>query len=144
MDYQKLIEYRMELNPFAKLLGIRIEDASEGYCKGSLEITKDFTNPIGSVHGGVLYTLADVMSGTAAATTGYTWTTTSGEYHYLRAGLNTEKIYAEARVIKAGKKLAVFDVEVTDQSDAVLGRGTFTFYNLGKEIDLDAVSKKKK
>ena len=44
---------------FIELIGIRIVELDEGYCKGELEVTDQHMNPLGTVHGGCLYTLAD-------------------------------------------------------------------------------------
>ena len=46
---------------FIELIGIRIVELDEGYCKGELEVTDQHMNPLGTVHGGCLYTLADTV-----------------------------------------------------------------------------------
>lgn len=69
-DFSKLMAYRKEVNAFAKLLHIEAMELREGYAKAVMPIGEELRNPQGAVHGGVLYTLADVAGGSAAASHG--------------------------------------------------------------------------
>ena len=91
MDYEKLKSFRNINNNFAKLLGIELTELSNGYAKAEMKVTKELLNPIGSIHGGCLYTIADIAGGAAASSYGIHVTTIDGNFHYLRAGLNTKK-----------------------------------------------------
>ncbi len=42
-----------------KLLGIEVYDLTEGHAKGKLTISREHINVFGTVHGGMLFTLAD-------------------------------------------------------------------------------------
>ena len=52
--------------------------------------------------------------------------------NYLLPGVNTEYIYCEAKVVRQGMHLAVYDVEITDESGKVCQTGTFTIYVLSE------------
>ena len=67
MDYEKLKSFRNINNNFAKLLGIELTELSNGYAKAEMKVTKELLNPIGSIHGGCLYTIADIAGGAAAS-----------------------------------------------------------------------------
>lgn len=134
MDYNKLIEMRDRENPFSVFLGIKTTKIEEGYAEVELDLRPEFMNPTNVVHGGCLYTLGDVVSGAAAASFGTKAVTVSGEYHYLAAAKDTTKIKAVARCIKQGKTLLVFDVMLTDSKYTLVGKGTFTYYRLLKEV----------
>jgi acyl-CoA thioesterase len=43
---------------------------------------------------------------------------------------------AEAREVKTGRTICVFEVQITDQNGTLLGNGAFTFYKLDQEIQL--------
>ena len=135
MDYEKIIKYRNDNNAFAKLIGLKITKLSEGYAETELEVTPELKNPINSVHGGVLFTVADVTGGGAAASHGRQATTIDGSFHYLRPGLNTTKLIGKAREMKAGKNILVYDISVEDQDGIVLAEGIFSFMALDKPID---------
>ena len=67
---QALIRFNKD-NIYVQNLKIELVDMSLGYVKGKMMVTEDVLNPYGSVHGGCLYSLADIVSGIAACTYGY-------------------------------------------------------------------------
>ena len=123
IDYQKIMETRNASNAFANLIGLKITEISDGHCTCEMDITDDMKNPIQSVHGGVLFTIADVTGGGAAASHGFDITTVDSSFHYLRPGIGTTKLTATARELKAGRNLLVYDVSVADQNNTVLAKG---------------------
>lgn len=136
MDYEKLMQYRNENNPYAQYNGIQLTAMSRGTATAEMTITENMTNPFHIVHGGCLYTIADVAGGAAASSHGCKSTTVDSSFHYLRAGHDTKKLIATAREIKAGKTLLVYDVTVRDQDDILLAEGIFTLMSLGELPEL--------
>lgn len=134
MDYEKLLKYRMEHNQFARMLGVQLTEITLGGAKGMVEIRPEHMNPIGSVHGGCLFTLTDVVGAAAASSYGEQITTMDCNIHYLKAGLNSSSIHAQAKVLKHGRKVTVVEVSVTDQDGALLTTALLTFMSLGKPI----------
>ena len=61
MDFEKLKELRNV--GFNREVGIVTAAISEGYARVEVEIGPQHVNPIGSVHGGVLFTIADTTAG---------------------------------------------------------------------------------
>lgn len=136
MDYQKLLEWRNHYNDFSSLLDMEVTEISQGCAKAEIPVSAKHMNPIGSVHGGCLFTLMDVVGGAAAFSHGFYVTTVDASIHYLRAGLNTTRLIASARELKYGKNILVYNVSVTDQDGKVLCEGIFTYMSLGKKIEL--------
>lgn len=130
MDYEKFIEYRNSTNPFARYVGVKVTKVAEGYAEGEVTIRPELLNPVGYVHGGCLYTMADVVTGAASAALGTDAVTVSGEYHYLAAAKDTKKVSVVSKCIKKGKTLLTFDVEVFDDKKKLIGKGIFTSYRL--------------
>lgn len=91
MDYEKLRELRNKQNRFGDLAGVRIVEIREGYARTELEVKPEFLNPIGSVHGGCLFTMADITGGSAAVSHGEQVTTADADIRYLRPGINVKK-----------------------------------------------------
>ena len=58
---EKLIGEIKRSDKFIELIGIKIIEADEGYCKAELEVDDRHLNPLGTVHGGCLYTLVIVL-----------------------------------------------------------------------------------
>ena len=137
MDYEKLRKKRIDDNQFAKYVGIDLIEISFGYAKAELLVdTAKHINPQNSVHGGCIYTLADVAAGAAASSYGYYSVTVSSDIHYLLAVLEPTRLLAEAHVIKHGKTLSVFEVVIYAQPDKILTKGTFTYYHSKVEIEI--------
>jgi acyl-CoA thioesterase len=129
IDIEKLMAERNHQNRFGNLLDIRILEYREGYAKGSMPVKPDFLNPLGTVHGGCLYSLADSVGGCACATFGKIAPTVSGDLHSLRPACGFDSLVAVATVVKHGRSLAVYEVTITDPSEEItLARGTFTYF----------------
>lgn len=128
MDYQKMIKFRNAGNPFAQKLGIRIDRIEPGYARTVKTVQADDMNPLELAHGGLCFSMADVACGSALASRGYHAITLNAEYHFLRSGKLGETLYAEAREIKCGKTVCLYDVQVHNQEDALLGSAAFTFF----------------
>ena len=62
--------------------------------------------------------------------------TLDANYHFMRSAGPGDTMIAEAREVKAGKTVCVYDIRITDQNGALLGTGTFTFYRLEKRVEL--------
>ncbi|MCC8081781.1 MAG: PaaI family thioesterase [Lachnospiraceae bacterium] len=128
MDFERLIEMRN--TGFAKEIGLRITQIREGYAKGELVLRPMHGNPIGSVHGGLIFTIADTVGGTAATSRGRFVTTVSGNMNYLRPAMNCEKLIGESVEIKIGKNMCVYDVVITNETGKEIAKATMTYYYL--------------
>lgn len=137
MDYKKLAEQRTRQNRFARQIGCTITEIREGYSRVEMPINENHLNTINSIHGGCLYTIADVAGGAAAVSYGEMATTINSSFQYLRAGINTTKLIAEATGIKHGKRIMVFNINVMDQDGTVLCSGTFSFMGIGQPVVIE-------
>lgn len=130
LNFQEIMEVRNQTNAFARSIGLGLTFLEEGHAVTEMEITENQLNPIGSVHGGCLYTAADVAAGGAAISFGDVVTTVDSSFRYLRPGLNTTRIKADAVAVKHGKRLTVIQVNVFNQNDTLLCIGTFSFMSV--------------
>ena len=135
IDFHKLVQYRNERNPFSVDAGVEIIEIKEGYAKAVLRVDERKVNPIGSVHGGCLFTLADTTAGSAATSHGVWMTTLDADIHFMRPALHQKKLYAEANEIKRGANISLYSVSITDEEGAERVRATFPFASLHKPIE---------
>lgn len=135
IDYAKILDYRNRTNAFSLLLHVETVELREGYARAVMPVSPQLRNPQGAVHGGVLYTIADIAGGNASASHGEWIATMCADFHYLRPALNVTSLTAEAREVKYGKRACVCNVEVKNQNGEPLACGTFTFSRLGKPIE---------
>lgn len=133
-DYDKIKEFRNTCTGFPRFMRVETTELREGYAKAVMPVRDEFLNPQGAVHGGVLHVLADEAASSAAISHGQWVATVCSDFHYLRPGLNTTALTAEAVEVKFGKRACVYNVKVTDQDGTELACGTFTVTMLGKNI----------
>ena len=123
------------LRGFTGYCGIVIDGVTDGVCRAHVDLQPQLLNPRGFVHGGLLCTLMDVAAGSAAILAHdppRMMVTQSAEVHYLRP-CSGGTLTAEARVLKAGRSVAVVSVEVKDEAEKLVSAGTFELFYLTEE-----------
>lgn len=136
MDYQKIVKYRNSRNPYIQRQGIRVEEIGPGRARVTKTVALEDVNPLGIPHGGVYFTMADTACGSAMASYGYKAVTMSASYNFFRSANTGDLLTAEAREVKHGQTVCVFDVHITGPGETLLGTGTFTFYQLPEKLDI--------
>lgn len=137
VTYEQLLEFRNREHKYGKYMHARTVEISDGYAKAIMEVLDEFTNPVGSVHGGAIFSLADMAAGAASSSRNTRTTTLNCTMNYLKAGLNVKNLISEARRIKSGKTIEVYETEVKDENGTLLATGTFTYFNLGGQLISD-------
>lgn len=127
MTYEELRNQINSADEYSSRLGLVVTELDENGAKTELPILKEYHNPFRTVHGGILFTVADVTGGVAAYSNGSPVCTVDCDLHYLNAGLGAKRLYASAQKLKIGKRLLVYDVFVYDEKDVLLCKGTFTY-----------------
>ena len=127
-DYMK---FRIENNHFAKHMGMELTEMKEGYALCRVRVQDFFYNPIRSVHGGVIFSLADMTAGSAAASYGIKVTTMDASFSFLAPAMASKELIGEATEIKHGRSVSVYDVTIKDEADRLIAKGTFSFFSLG-------------
>lgn len=124
------IKARVEAGGFAKHTGIEVLEAENGHAVGRIVLNEVHRNPIGSIHGGCIFTLVDTIAGTAFVTTGKSCTTLSSNIDFLSAAIKSRELIARATPTRIGNHIAVFEVSVTDDREVLIAKATVTFYVL--------------
>lgn len=109
--------------------GILITHAQPELVRGELTVSENSYNPHGIVHGGALATLADTAAGCCACSKGGSCVTANCSLEFLRPATG-KKIFCEAVPKKMGRSLSVIQVTLTNDENAVVATGTFTFFML--------------
>jgi len=120
-DYQKKI-------PFITLLKIRTETLGQGAALLSLPIEPQFTNSLGTVHGGVILSLLDVALCTAARTLhpdSVGVVTIDLSTSFIGAG-NGSRLVAEARVLKDARSMSFVEAEAKNEDGSLVAKAIAT------------------
>lgn len=123
-----------EKNAFAAYIGMELLEVEVGYAKGRIRLDKQHKNIYEGMHGGCAYALADTLAGIAAATYGSYVTTVNGTMNYLLPIKDTQYVHCEAKAVRQGGKIGVYDTVITNDAGETLGTASFTYYNLKKRI----------
>lgn len=123
-----LDQVRRQRVPVAELIGFSVTEAKDGRAVATLEATGKHTNPMGTLHGGILCGVADAATGTAFASTlaeGETFTTVELRINFFRPVWNA-KLSAEAKVIQRGKTLGFVECDIRDDQDKLIAKASST------------------
>lgn len=121
-------------NAYMQFLGIEFLVLKQGYAFAKMKFKKELANPYGTLHGGGLFSLADIVAGTAACMDGHYVTTVNGSLNFMLPAKGTEYVYCEAVQLRKGKHLTVFEVKLKNDESRLLDSGEFTFYVTEYEI----------
>jgi len=115
-------------NSFANYNRIALVELDDDWAVTELKVQKDSLNPMGIVHGGAFYTMADCAAGMAAATDGRNYVTLSGNLSFLHSAKEGALLQASARVRRRGRTVCFVDVEIKDQNQILLASGNYIFH----------------
>ena len=108
--------------------GIRCTCLEQGHVQAELDIRPEHQNPLGLVYGGVLYNLADLVSGVTFLTMGGYGPTISGDMQFINGVRETGgKIICDSRIMKYGHRISFAQADITDETGRLLARGNYSF-----------------
>jgi acyl-CoA thioesterase len=113
------IEAFFQKDKFAELTGIKLLDVSEGRAKAMLEITDNHLNSAGTVHGGVIFTLADFAFEVASNSYGTLAVAINAQISFFKA-VSAGVLYAEAKELSLHPKLASYTIDVTNETGELI------------------------
>ena len=135
-DEQKwaIIKMAVEQNmPANKIFGLEIQEIREGYAKVHVPLKEEFVGDFlnGLWHGGIIASIADSAAGIAASTimtdARDKLNTIDLRIDYL-SGAIKENLYAEAELLKVGKRIIKAYVKLYQKSKGTvaIARGAFS------------------
>ena len=122
------IRERVAASSFHASIGIIVEHVRDGSVDLRLEAGQDHANLQGTVHGGVLATLADTAAGLAvrsAIPPGSRHVSVNLDVQYL-APASMGTLLATGRVVRLGKRIAFAEADVTNTAGQVVARAQVT------------------
>jgi len=118
--------------PVAKLIGIMPVSAGDGECTMELEVEERHSNPMGTIHGGIVCDLADAAMGMAYFSSleeGESFTTLELKINFLRPFWQG-KLVANGRVVSSGKTVGLTECDVLDAEGRLIARASSTCMTL--------------
>ena len=126
-DAFKNYKKQFDSDAYHQTLGLTVVEQTPGYGKIVLKKTANTPGGIGgSVHGGVLAAMVDIVMLVAIFSETREGEVPAGTAElgitYLRQAQG-EHIYAEGRVIKRGRQLSLVEVDITDDAGRLCAKG---------------------
>jgi len=106
-------------DPYVKFLGINIDKVEEGYASCSVTITGDMFNFIGVVHGGLIFSVADVAFSAASNANHLPSYALDVSGSFLKTAKIGDVIVAEARLIHTTKRTGVYTMQVLNNNELI-------------------------
>lgn len=100
---------------YAALSGIELLEVSEGRAKARMRIKDHHLNGVDLVHGGAIFTLADLVFAAASNSYGTVAVAINAAIWFVKAA-REGTLFAEAREISRNPKLATYAIEVKDDA----------------------------
>ena len=137
-DILARVKARAETNLYWRYLGVSVVDAKPGWVRLRVPVRDDIKNAPGApVHGGVYSALVDMAVGGALGTLneasegGVGQTTLDLNVSYL-SGVREGEIFAEGRILRAGRTIAFGEVTISDGAGNALAVGRATYMIIAK------------
>jgi uncharacterized protein (TIGR00369 family) len=125
---EKWISGELPPPPIAQLIGFRPIAFNNGEVVLEFEAGEKHTNPMGTLHGGVLCDVADLAMGMAFASTledDESFTTLELKINFLRPVFK-EKLLAYGRVVKRGKAVGMVECDIKNATGSLVARVSST------------------
>lgn len=119
----------LESLPFAKLIGMRLEEMRRDEATISIDMRDDLRQPSGILHGGVTATLIDTAMAFAVRThlkDDERSATIDLTVHYLRPHV-AGRLFCTANVVRAGKRIFTVAADVQNEDGKLIATAVSTY-----------------
>jgi len=114
--------------PVARLIGFDLVAIEPGRVVVELEANEKHSNPMGTLHGGILCDIADAAMGLACASLlkeNESFTTLELKINFLKPVWNA-KLKAVGKIVKQGQTISMVECEITDEKNSLVAKATAT------------------
>jgi acyl-CoA thioesterase len=118
-------------SPFAVSAGIKVSEASAEGAVAVLELTKQHCNSQGTIHGGVIFTLADQAFGAAENAGARGFVAMEMHIRFLRPATPGQRLMATSHRLHQGRNTAFYEIEVRDEANRLIAFVTATGHAAG-------------
>lgn len=119
----------IENDKFANFLGLELLTVSVDCTKSRLQIDECHLNGLGTLHGAVIFSIADITFAAACNADNLTAIGIQAEIRYLERATGNN-ITGEASLISSSKRLSHYQVTVRDESNKTIAIFSATAYKL--------------
>lgn len=120
---------------YAALSGIEIVDVGEGFCSARMNIEDKHLNSVNIVHGGAIFTLADLAFAVASNSRGMVALAINAHISFLQA-VTGGTLTATATEVEEPGRLGSYDVVVADENGNKIAVFSGMVYRKNKKLPI--------
>ncbi len=132
----KVIDKMYNNDPFSLWLGIERLEEREGFCKLQMTIRKEMLNGFAIAHGGITYSLADSCLAFASNSHGRMSVSVETSISHTAQLKEGDVITAVAEEVSLTNKIAIYNINITNQENKTVALFKGTVYRSSKEWDV--------
>jgi acyl-CoA thioesterase len=117
---------KMEGEPIASFLKMKVLELSQGYAKVSMKMQSDYVNFNGVVFGSIIMAVADYAFSLAINSISMPSLASQFNIHILSPAAVGDELTAEGRVLRSGRRVGVTEMTVTNQKGKLIAKATGT------------------
>ena len=131
VEYLRMQRQGQSPSPAGNWLNGKLIEAEPGEITVEFEVTQALTNPVGTLHGGVLSLMADEVIGIATFSLNneYMYTSINLSVDFLSKALLGDIVTVKASVVRRGRNIINVECVIHNQKGKLIGKATS---NMGK------------
>lgn len=134
MSPRDTASYMLKQDFFSQWMGVEILKAEEKYCLIQMQIRKEMLNGLRTVHGGVIFAFADTALAFSSNNTNEASVALQCTINFCKAVKENDLLTAESTLIADTRKTGVYDIQVRNESGALVAAFRGTVYKIDKKV----------
>ncbi len=126
------LKAKADKEPVARFLGTELIELSTGYAKVTMEMKPEYINFNDVVFGGIIMSLADQAFAYATNSVFTPNVASQFNIHFVASASAGDRLTAECRVVKAGKRVCISEMTVTNQDGKLIAKASGTTIPLNR------------
>ena len=120
------LKSKEKTEPVASFLKTQLIDLSPGYARITMKLRPEHLNFNGLVFGGIIMSLADQAFAYGSNSLSLPSYASQFNIHFISAAKADDKLTAECRVVKSGRRVGLSEIEVKNQEGKLIAKATGT------------------
>ncbi len=134
MNPHSVVDKMIKDDLFSRWLGITVIDIKEGYSKISMTLRGEMINGLGTIHGGIAFSLADSAFAFACNNRNNLSVALDTSISFIKATRPGDTLTAEAKELHNGRSTGVYHITVTNQNSEPVAYFKGTCFRTGKPL----------
>lgn len=129
----EIFELMYQNDPFSKLLGMKLIEIKEGFCKLQMQVTGNMLNGFGIAHGGITYSLADSTLAFASNSRGIQSVSIETSINHLSKIVEGDTLTAISEEKNLTGRTALYLINIINQNNQSVALFKGIVFRTGKE-----------